>query len=145
MKIQFIKIAGGMLAPASDIDADSMSKFKTGEQYEVEIKNYRNPDFHRKMFAFFNHCFAHWKSDREFMDERGQFDMFRKHMTVLAGYYDEYYKLDGAVRIEAKSIAYASMTPEDFEALYQALIQVAMQRIFTGSDEEVYNQLVGFF
>ncbi len=145
MKINFHKAEGGQLIPASDLDQESMTKFKTGEIYEVEIKRYRNPKFHGKVFAFFNHCFQFWKSDKEFMDEAGQFDVFRKNMTVLAGYYNEYYNLKGEVRIKAKSLSYGQMTPEQFEQVYNSLVQVAMKKIFNGlSDDEVYQKLQGF-
>lgn len=145
MKLEFIKVPGGKLLPADDYTEEKMTKFQNGEQYPVEIKLYRNPQFHSKVFAFFNFCFEHWKSDREFMDESGQFDVFRKNMTVLAGYYNEYYKLDGSVRVEAKSLAYAAMTQDEFEDCYSALIQVAMKRIFDTADQNKYNQLLGFF
>jgi len=35
MKINFIKQAGGALIPASDIDSDQMTRYKTNEMYEV--------------------------------------------------------------------------------------------------------------
>ena len=145
MKINIAKMPGGVLIPASDLDAEVLKKLKSGQTYEIEIKRPRNPHFHGKVFAFFNYCFAHWKSDREFMNEKGQFDNFRKEMTVLAGYKDVYFKLDGSCRVEAKSISYGSMEQDEFEDLYKALIQVAMTTIFHGSDDEVYNKLVGFF
>lgn len=146
MKIDFVKQAGGLLIPATDMDAERMTKFKTGETYPVEIKRTRNPDFHRKVFAFFHFCFDHWKGDNEFQSEALQFDVFRRHMTVLAGHYDQYVGIDHKVRIEAKSLSYGSMEQEEFEEVYNALIQVAMQKLFTeGDTEEVYNQLVGFF
>lgn len=145
LKINFRKEAGGMLIPATDGDADRMAKFKTGAIYPVEIKRTRNPGFHGKVFKFFEFCFEHWAGDREFMDEAGQFDVFRKHMTVLAGYYDTYYNLSGDVRVEAKSISYGSMGQEEFEQLYSALIRVAVQKIFTGCDESIENRLMGFF
>lgn len=145
VKINVVKMAGGMLAPYSDLDAERLGKFKTGVAYPVEIKRSRNPDFHGKVFAFFNFCFEHWSGDREFMDEAGQFDVFRRHMTVLAGYYDTFYNIAGEVRIEAKSISYANMEQQEFEELYSALIRVAVKRIFAGCDESIENKLMGFF
>lgn len=146
MKLNFYKVHGGHLIPATDIDQERMTRFKTGEMYEVEIKQPRNPEFHRKVFAFFNHCYHYWKSDREFLDEAGQFDVFRKNLTVLAGFYNEFYNMKGEVRIEAKSLAYGSMDQEQYERVYNALIQAAMKHIFNDmSDDQVYNELAGFF
>ena len=145
MIINMQKQPGGMLVPASDEDADRLQKFKSGEWYPVEIKRARNPAFHRKVFAFFNFCFEHWKSDREFMDEPGQKNVFRKHLTVLAGYYDSYYGIDGSVRVEAKSLSYANMEQQEFEEFYSALIAVAMRKIFKGCGPEIETRLLSFF
>lgn len=146
MKINMIKMAGGILQPASDMDADRLTRFKTGEQYEIEVRLSRNPDFHRKVFQFFQYCFEFWRCDREFVDEAGQFDLFRKNLTVLAGHYREYYKIDGSIRIEAESLSYGSMDQERFERVYQSLIQAAISNLFKGEDSQtVYNRLAGFF
>ena len=145
MKVNMIKHAGGVLIPASDLELEKMNKFKTGEQYEIEIKLSRNPAFHRKVFAFFNFCFAHWRGDNEFQSESKQFNVFRNHLTVLAGFYDEHYSIHGAARIEAKSLAYSSMKQEEFEECYNALINAAMKHVFKSSDENTLNQLMNFF
>ena len=145
MKINIVKQPGGTLVPASDLESDKLTKFKTGEMYEIDIKLTRNPAFHRKVFAFFNFCFEHWGSENEYLCNQGQFDVFRNHMTVLAGYSNEYFSMDGLVRVEAKSLSYGSMDEEEFEKCYNALIQVAMQKLFKGDDEEIYEQLSGFF
>lgn len=140
-----IKHPGGTLTPASDIEAEKMAAFKTGDLYNVEIKRHRNPQFHRKVFEFMNFCFHHWKSDREFMNESAQFDVFRKNLIVLAGYYEEFYTISGTVRIEAKSISYANMSQSEFEELYSALINAAMRTIFKDCDKYTENKLMEFF
>lgn len=139
------KSAGGVLLPATDLEAEKLSRFKNGDMHEIELKLKRNHKFHSKVFAFFNYCFEYWSSENQYQCDQGQFDVFRNQMTVIAGYYDEYYKFDRSVRVEAKSLSYSSMTQEEFEQLYNALIQVAMQKIFKGSNEEIYNKLVSFF
>ena len=145
MKINYLKQAGGVLIPASDLDSEKTLKLKTGGLYEVEIKQTRNPKFHAKVFAFFNFCFEHWRGDLEFISEQKQFDVFRANLTVLAGYYDSFYKIDGSVRIEAKSIAYSAMSQQEFEQFYIALTNAAMKHIFKDSSEQTYQQLIGFF
>ena len=145
MKIEFIKQAGGVLVPASDIESERMARFKTSCQYTVEIKLTRNPAFHGKVFAFLGFCFAHWKGDREFLSEAKQFDVFREKLTIIAGYFDELYDLDGSVTLKAKSLAYANMEQEEFEQCYSALIGAAMTNIFPCADSSVENQLFSFF
>ena len=61
MKINMVKQAGGLLVPVDDMESERMKRFKAGEVYPVEIKQSRNPQFHRKVFAFFNFCFEHWQ------------------------------------------------------------------------------------
>ena len=145
MKFEMLKMPGGLFAPVSDTDAESLERFKTGEQYQIEIKLTRHPEFHRKTFAFFNFCFAHWKSDREFLDERGQFEIFRKDLTVRAGFYKDFYNLKGEIRIEADSLSYASMKPDVFEQHYNALINAALKHIFIDADQNTEAQLMSFF
>lgn len=145
MKVNFIKQPGGVLIPADDMEAERLTKFKTGEMYEVEIKLTRNPKFHAKVFAFMKFCFGYWRSDREFMDEQQQFKCFRNHLTVLAGYYTESFAIDGGIRIEAKSLAFDSMDNEEFEKCYNAMISAACKHVFGETDDNTYNQLLSFF
>ncbi len=145
MKLEFIKQAGGLLMPADDVASEKMTKFKTGEQYQVDIKRTRNPQFHRKMFAFFKFCFDHWAGGHEFQDETLQREEFRKELTKLAGFYDQVFDLHGNFTIVAKSLSFANMDQEEFEQCYSALIQAAMSNIFRSSDEQTLNQLMSFF
>lgn len=145
MKVEMVKQPGGLLCPASDMEMEKLNKFKTGGQYTIEIKLVRNPKFHGKVFAFFNFCFAHWKGDNEFQSETKQFDVFRNHLTVLAGFFDSYHNISGGVRIEAKSLSFSSMPQEEFEECYNALIRAALKHIFKTTDDNTYNQLLSFF
>ena len=145
MKIEVIKLAGGLLTPANDANVEKLVKFKTGEQYTIEIKLARNPQFHRKTFAFFNFCFQYWKGDNEFQSECQQFDVFRKHLTVLAGFYDSFYSIKGDVRVEAKSLSFSSMKQAEFEECYLALINAALKHIFTNANVDIENKLMSFF
>lgn len=144
-----IKLPGGTFSPFDDNEIERLKGFTNFEQYEVEIKKFRNPAFHRKVFAFFGFCFEHWSGEHtewKFQDEQAQFETFRKHLTVLAGYFDKTYKIDGGVRIEAKSLAYGNMEQDEFEQCYKALINAALHHIFGGTtDENVINRLYAFF
>lgn len=145
MKIEFIKQPGGVLIPASDIEAATMIQFQNGEQYSVDIKKTRNQKFHRKVFKFFRFCFDHWRSELEFTNERKQFEVFRNNLTVVAGYYEEFYNIKGEVRVEAKSLSYESMDDLEFSECYSALINAAMRTIFENAGEDIEIQLYSFF
>jgi len=144
-----LKGAGGVFYPAFEHDLQRLTKFKNGELYTAEIKLTRNPAFHRKTFAFFNFCFQHWAADRaglEHADEATQFDRFRKDLTILAGFYEQTVRLNGDIRTEAKSLAYANMEPDEFERCYSALINAAIKHVFAGSrDPDILNQLQSYF
>lgn len=123
-----------------DIVSDSLPSM-----FVCTLKSARNPSFHNKVFKFLRFCFEHWSSDKEFMNEQGQFDVFRKHLTVLAGYYDSFYSIKGDVRIEAKSLAYHNMNEEEFKQCYTALINAAVRNIFVNCDENIEEKLMSFF
>lgn len=148
-KYQMVKLAGGVLTPVNDEIAESLKSLKNNEQYEIEIKRQRNPAFHRKVFAFFNFCFECWSGEHtewEFLDHNAQFDTFRKHLTVLAGFRVVTYTLDGRLRIEAESLSYANMEQERFEQVYKALINAAIKHVFNNTeDENIINRLYAFF
>lgn len=149
MIIPMMKNAGGVFCPADEMYLPDLQSFKNGEIYEIELKRTRNPAFHRKVFAFFKFCFNHWAADKtewKHFDERKQFDIFRKHLTVLAGFYESTYNIKGDLRIEAQSLSYGNMEQAEFESCYKALISAAIKHIFNDTtDENTLNQLYEFF
>lgn len=145
MRLNFYKCAGGVLQPADDHAAEKMTKFKTGEVYPVEIKRARNPQFHKKTFAFLQFCFEHWAGGNEFQDEAAQFDRFRRQLTVIAGYRKELFNIDGSVRFEAESLSYGNMDQQEFEQFAVAMQNAAMRTLFKGADEKTIERLYSFF
>lgn len=149
MKVNMLKQPGGIFEPADEREAERLTRFKTGEMYEIELKLTRNPAFHRKVFAFFKFCYEHWcntGTNWEMLRDDAQFDVFRKNLTVLAGYYDEFFTIKGTVRVEAKSLSYGNMDPEEFERCYSALINAAIRNVFNNTkDKNTLNQLYSFF
>lgn len=143
-----IKCAGGVLIPADDLAAEKMQSLKTAELHTVEIKQTRNPAFHRKMFAFFNFCYEHFDGAKimEHGTPEAQFDRFRKDLTILAGYYEQTVRLNGEIRTEAKSLAVGNMDPDEFKKCYTALINAASKNIFNNNiTDKTYNKLLSFF
>ncbi len=145
MKIECIKLAGGSFHPYNDMEQDKTIRFKTNELYTVEVKHTRNYEYHKRVFAFLNFCFAHWSCDRDFLDLHAQFNRFRNQLTVLAGYRVELYNINGEVRVEAKSISYSGMEQAEFEQFYHALVNAALKHIFCTTDQKTHDQLLSFF
>lgn len=149
MQIDLVKHPGGVFSPAHETDLERLQRFKNGETYTAVIKLTRNPSFHRKVMAFFGFCFANWCANRaglEHMDESSQFDRFRKDLTILAGFYVQTVRLNGEIRTEAESLAFANMDQEKFERVYSALINAAIKHVFAGTrDQNILNQLYSYF
>ena len=149
MKIHFKKATGGILIPASPIEESRMQRFRSGEIYPVEIKLSRNSGFHKKVFAFMTWAFEYWKSEStqaEFMCEIAQFDFFRKELTILAGYYDYVVSVNGQAQVNVRSLAFDSMTQEEFEQFNTAMTNAAIKHVFNNTtDENILNKLYSFF
>jgi len=154
MKVHLTKVTEGVLSPSDDDAVNFVNKINVGETVFFEIKKAQNYKFHKKLFTLLNFLYAHWEP-AELQDPKWKgvvpqksFEQFRKDITILAGYYDALYRVDGSVRIEAKSLSYAKMTQEEKEALYSNIIDVGLDKIlvgFTRNDlENVVFELLGF-
>ena len=144
-----IKQPDGLWVPAFETESERLAKFKAGFVYPVEIKRSRNPAFHGKVFKFMQFCFEHWSADQtdsRFKPNAAQFDTFRKNLTVLAGYKNVTFTIDGRCRVEPKSLSYGNMEQAEFEECYSAMIDAALMNIFHGlNNRNTEQQLLSFF
>ena len=133
--------------PATDQDAEMLTKIKIGEIVSLSMKRMRNYRFHKKFFAMLNFAFDYWEPTLEHNEwgvvpERN-FDRFRKDVIILAGFYDYSYRLNGETTLEAKSISFASMSDEDeFEKLYSACVDVILKHVCTQFDGDMLDSVV---
>lgn len=145
----FQKVGGGLI-PATPEDAEFLDKIKMGEGVRLKMVRQRNLKFHRKFFALMNLAFDYWEPPEhgegsawsEKLEIGRNLDRFRKDVTILAGYYDATYRLNGDIRIEAKSIAFASMGEDEFEKLYSDCIDVILKKVCPQYEEEELRSLV---
>lgn len=122
-------------SPADEHAKENMAKFKLGTMVRCKITRKNNAAFHRKMMALFNVGFEYWvpgEIDCKYGKPEKNFDRFRKDMTILAGYYEIHHRIDGTFRVEAKSLSFDSMEPEEREDLFSNLINVLLKNIFQG-------------
>lgn len=150
-EIILIKTPAGALIPADPQAAEYIAKLKTGQGVKSKVTKVNNPAFHRKMMALFNLAFDAWEPTvKTYRGEvvQKQFDRFRKDVTILAGFYDTSYDIDGNVRLTAKSLAFDRMDQHEREQVYSAVINVVLQRIlkqYTRDDlERVLDQVLAF-
>lgn len=141
----------GLLLP-DDVDtSDFIKKLKDGAIIRADFKKMRNPAFHRKYYALLNFAYENWEpSAQTYKDQvvEKNFDRFRKDIAILAGFGFPTYNIRGEMRMEAKSISFASMDEVEFEKLFQSTITVIMKHILTNYTQEdiqnVVNQLLDF-
>jgi hypothetical protein len=137
-EILMIRQPGGSLIPATDEDAEALRKIKAGEAVRVDVKKIRNYKFLQKFFTLAKFAFDIWADtippqEYKGVEVRPNFDRFRKDLIILGGRFDAVYNARGEVRVEAKSISFASMSEEEFEKLYSDTIDVILQKILTSS------------
>jgi hypothetical protein len=126
----------GRIIPLYDSDHDLFKKVRRNFPVEIEVKVKRNYKFHKKFFALLNMVF---ENQEVFTD----FELFRKELTILSGFYTEYVTFDGEVKREAKSISFASMDEIEFGDLYQKFADTVI--LLMGWDSEMINENVADF
>lgn len=134
MEVMLTKGPGGALVPLDDDEAAKIARIKAGAVVRAEIAQMRNGAFFRKWWVLAKYAFDLWSETVEPIEYRGQkvrpeFQRFRKDLTIMAGYYNPVFNARGELRLEAKSIAWASMSEEEFDRLYSATIDVVLGKI----------------
>lgn len=149
--IVLTKAAGGVLVPVDQQAAEYIAKLKLGGGITASVKQKRNVKFHRKFFKLLDLAFDAWEpvdatyKGHVVAKKRKQ---FRNDITVLAGFYETAITLKGEVRLVAKSISFADMEQAEFDELYNAVVNVVLQRILTNYTRDdldaVMDRLMGF-
>lgn len=147
----FLQKMGNGLFPAYESDAEKLEKYPHDVFLRAEVSRPRNYKFHRKFYALLNAGYAAWEppeNEYKGLPAQKQFERFRKDCVIAAGYYDVVTNIKGDVRLEAKSISFAEMDDTEFAALYNAVINVLLQRVlnnYTREDlDQVVERLIGF-
>lgn len=132
--IVLMKIAGGYLAPVDQQGIDYLAKFKLGAGVKVKATRHNNVAFHRKLFALLGLAFDAWEAPA--VEYRGEpvaknIDQFRADLTILAGFYDSAIRLDGTIRLTARSWSFERIGDEEKERMYNAIINVVLAKVLT--------------
>ena len=134
MKI-FCKNTLSGLIPLYPTDQDEKKKLRIGQDYECDIKNPRNYEYHKRFFALIN--LGHHNTRLEL-----PFDVYRKIMTMRAGYFKAY-DTDKGIHYEADSISFGSKTQDEFEEIYSRVLDEIIKDIGSTS-EEIEKELINF-
>lgn len=127
---------------AADYDSEeAVKKISEGETIACKSVDQRNARLHRKYFALIQLA---WDNLPEKFDGYfGTREDFRKELTKLAGFYNEYKDFHGNTVKQARSIAYRNMSQEDFEVLYTKTVDLVC-RLIGVEESEVMDQLLEF-
>lgn len=133
------KTPAGALIPASEEEAEKLRKIKSGATVRCDIRQMRNYQFHKKFFSLVKFLFGIWEESvpRQLyrgVEVRPNIDRFRKDLIILSGRYEATYNVRNEVRLEAKSISFASMSEEEFERLFSDVINIALERVINRPD-----------
>ncbi|MCK4499912.1 DUF1367 family protein [Candidatus Babeliales bacterium] len=149
MELRFAKPGPGtILAPADEQTAEAIKRLKIGEIIHGDYKKQRNYRFHKKMFALLNFAFDHWQPGKlqdpkwKGIKPEPNFDRFRKDLIILAGFYEAHYRVNGEVRIEAKSIKFGKMDETEFSELYNKVINVVLQKILVNYSRDELDNVI---
>jgi len=126
------------LTPLYDSDFNEKRKLKLNSDYKVEIKLIRNSKFHRKFFALLNVGYKHSPTLGHL-----PFNIYREEVTILAGFFEIYETERGVIK-KAKSIAFNKMSEEQFQELYDKVLDVIVQNLGC-TTEELENEIRSFF
>lgn len=152
MRCFVTKASGGYLVPASGDDLEELDKLRNGTVYRVDVVKERNSLFHRKVLSLIRLGFNTWIPD-PLGTVAGEvplknFEKFRNDITVLAGFFDTVWNVDGTFENVAKSISFAGMDDIEFEDLFSKIADVLLCNIlqnYTREDlDEVVDKILGY-
>ena len=119
---------GYALMPAHQSDLDEIKKLPVHQPMRVKVTRIRNVGHHRKWWALVNYAYDLWETPDDFLGEKN-LDRFRKDLIILCGLYEKVWRLDGTLRIEPRSISFASMDQDQFDELYSKTIDVVIKYV----------------
>lgn len=133
MELNLIKTPMG-LVPMDDECAMFLQRIKNGAVLRADYKEMRNGQFFRKWWALIGVAYDFLSDEIPKQTYNGMpvklcKDQFRKDVTILAGYYEPIFGVDGSVKLQAKSLQWSKMTEEEFTKLYDATLDVILQKV----------------
>jgi hypothetical protein len=144
VKVNMVKLAGGIFSPADEEAEAQLQKIKNCDHYTVDIKLNHNYKLLQKVHVFAKYCAQFYYGDIDV--DKDQVELVRKKLLIFAGYHKQVFLADG-IRFEltALSMSYDKMTPEDRNTCYNKLVDAALIHVFKSADEKIFNQLMSFF
>ncbi|MDQ6988474.1 MAG: DUF1367 family protein [Mariprofundaceae bacterium] len=122
------KIQGGQFVAASQQDYELTAAWKVGDVIKAKMSKPRNGWHHRKAWALVNFIFANQNIYNEIND-------LMVEIKLKTGHYEEHITTKGVMIYVPRSLAFSSMSQEDFNVWYDKLIDVALLHFCGGMSE----------
>lgn len=130
-----IKTKTGNFVPADDEAINFCKSISAGG--EVKVSKARNSKHHRKAFALLNLGFDN-------QNKFDNFEVYRKILTIKAGFFDIAPTKNGEPYYIPKSLSYEQMSAEDFEKWFSATLNIIATETQT-SPEKIQAEIEGFY
>jgi hypothetical protein len=124
----YAKRHNNALHPTDKYSREALEKI-TGE-VEIQVKQPRNIQFHRKFFAMLNVAFENRQAG-----EFGDLDVFRKTLLMQAGFYKIINAIGDKILIEAESISFANMDNQGFVEVYNKVLDIILNEYMPGIEK----------
>lgn len=138
-EILLVKTPHGILVPANDEEAATLSKFKAGATIKCNVSEMRNGAFFRRWWLLAKFAFDVWSETAPRAMYKGEpvqhsFDRFRKDLVILTGRHRAVFNALGEMRLEADSISWAKMDEGAFSRMYSETINVILGKVLNRPD-----------
>lgn len=143
---------GGGIFPDNAMDSKEFDKLKEGQPVRMKLVQQRNYQFLKKFFALLGFAYDNWNPENgpekvvvydlqaHKVPINKSPEVFRSELTILAGYYEAFYKVDGTVTFKAKSISFTRMSEDEFSRLYKKVFDIVWEKFFPNYSEAELEQ-----
>lgn len=143
--IEVVKTAGGDLRGYGIDNDNAYKRFKAwlkqlepGECFTFSYRTPRDLVKHRRFMAMLRLGFEHWEPSRgrKRLTYKGRpiekdFEVFRREMIILAGFYTPKFDAKGRVALEADSISFTKTDQDKADRMYEAVRQVLLEHVLS--------------
>ena len=132
MDLYLVKQLDNSFKVAYDSDYEKLKKIKAGNMVMCRITQPRNIGFHRKFFALIKMIYQnqeHYKNS----------DDLRADLIVSAGFYEKRTTFFGEEILKPKSISFSSMKQEEFDELYNRVLDEVVKHFHFGKQDIIDN------
>jgi len=118
-------------------DQEEWGKIPIGALFGIEYTKRRNYENHKRFMAFIKTTF----DMQEFYEDR---EIYRKWLTMKAGYFDTVATPKGETLFLPQSISFEKMDEVEFKELFSKCINVFLREVGGGCTEEELMRVLGY-